>query len=306
MSLDTGKIGLWTFAFDGQPAGLLREAAGEIEELRYGAIWFGEAFARESFTQASLLLSATSKIVVATGIARVQWRDPAAAAHAQLTLAEAYPDRFLLGLGGKIASDQELIPGMIDRPGTPKPVAAMAGYLDAMDEVTARIEGYFSLPERPRRVLAALGPDMLRLAAERGWGAHPYFVPVEHTESARKIVGPDAFLGVEQAVVLEPDRTKAREIARSHVGPYVQIARHHRNNLNRLGYEDADFVDGGSDRLVDALVAGHTGRDPLESIKKRVSEQLAAGAGHVCLQVVTADSGRIPLDEWRLLAAALL
>jgi probable F420-dependent oxidoreductase len=306
MSLNAGNIGLWTFAFDGQPAAVLREAAVEIEELGYGALWFGEAFARESFTQASLLLGATSRMVVATGIARVKWRDPAAAAHAQLTLAEAYPDRFLLGLGGKVASNQEVVPGMIERPGTPKPVAAMAGYLDAMDKAAAKVEGYFSLPEPPRRVLAALGPGMLRLAAERGWGAHPYFVPVEHTESARKIVGPDAFLGVEQAVVLEPDRTKAREIARSHVAPYIQIAQHHRNNLTRLGYDDGDFADGGSDRLVDAIVAGHTGRDPLESIKKRVSEQLAAGASHVCLQVVTADSGRVPLTEWRSLAAALL
>jgi probable F420-dependent oxidoreductase len=305
MSLNPGSVGLWTWSFDGHPAGLLRDGAAEIEELGYGALWFGESLAREAFTQAGLLLGATSRIVVATGIARVFLRDPAAAAHAQLTLAEAYPDRFLLGLGGKIASNQGVIPGVIDRPGTPKPMAAMAGYLDAMDEATSKVERYFGLPERPRRVLAALGPDMLRLSAERGWGAHPYFVPVAHTESARKIVGPNAFLGVEQAVVLEPDRAKAKEIARMHTSLYVTV-QHHRNNLTRLGYDESDFANGGSDRLVDAIVAGHTGRDPLESIKKRVSDQLAAGASHVCVQVLTEDLGRIPLPEWRELAPALL
>lgn len=296
--MNTGKIGLWTFAFEGQPAGLVRDAAAEVDELGYGTLWFGEAAGREAFTQAGMLLAATSRIVVATGIARVFWRDPAAAAHAQLTLAEAYPDRFLLGLGGKIASDQQPIPGLIERGGTPRPVDAMRGYLDTMD--AAADKAAVRPAEPARRVLAALGPDMLRLAAERSWGAHPYFVTPDHTAQARKVMGADAFIGVEQAVVLE----SSRDLARQHVGPYIKIAQHHRNNLRRLGFGDDDLVDGGSDRLVDAIVAGHTGGDPLELIRQRVDDHLRAGADHVCLQVVTADQ-RIPVAEWRELAALL-
>lgn len=296
--MNTGKIGLWTFAFEGQPAGLVRDAAAEVDELGYGTLWFGEAAGREAFTQAGMLLAATSRIVVATGIARVFWRDPAAAAHAQLTLAEAYPDRFLLGLGGKIASDQQPIPGLIERGGTPRPVDAMRGYLDALD--AAADKAAVRPAEPARRVLAALGPDMLRLAAERSWGAHPYFVTPDHTAQARKVMGADAFIGVEQAVVLE----SSRDLARQHVGPYIKIAQHHRNNLRRLGFGDDDLVDGGSDRLVDAIVAGHTGGDPLELIRQRVDDHLRAGADHVCLQVVTADQ-RIPVAEWRELAALL-
>ncbi|WP_163509674.1 TIGR03620 family F420-dependent LLM class oxidoreductase [Fodinicola acaciae] len=296
--MNTGKVGLWTFAFDGQPAGAVRDAAAEIDELGFGALWFGEAGGREAFTQAAMLLAATSRIVVATGIARVFWREPAAAAHAQLTLAEAHPDRFLLGLGGKIASNQQRVPGFVERTGTPRPVEAMRGYLDAMDAAARKSA---VRPENPpRRVLAALGPAMLRLAAERSWGAHPYFVTVDHTAQARKIMGPDAFIGVEQAVVLEP----SRDLARQHIQPYVKIAQHHQNNLRRLGFGDDDLVDGGSDRLVDALVVGHTGGDPLPLIRQRIEDHLRAGADHVCLQVVTADQ-RIPLAEWRELAPIL-
>jgi probable F420-dependent oxidoreductase len=296
--VNTGKIGLWTFAFEGQPAGLVRDAAAEVDELGYGTLWFGEASGREAFTQAGMLLAATSRITVATGIARVFWRAAAGTAHAQLTLSEAYPGRFLLGLGGKIASDQRPVPGLIERSGTPRPVDAMRGYLDEMDAAAEKAAVPPAQP--PRRVLAALGPDMLRLAAERSWGAHPYFVTVDHTAQARKIMGPDAFIGVEQAVVLEPNR----DIARQHVGPYIQIAQHHRNNLRRLGFGDEDLADGGSDRLVDAIVAGHTGGDPLELIRQRVDDHLTAGANHVCLQVLTADQ-RIPVTEWRELAAIL-
>ncbi|HEY2697828.1 MAG TPA: LLM class F420-dependent oxidoreductase, partial [Pseudonocardiaceae bacterium] len=168
------------------------------------------------------------------------------------------------------------------------PLETMRDYLEAMDK--APLQGF---EVQPRRVLAALGPQMLRLAAEKTWGAHPYFVPVEHTAKAREILGPEPVLAVEQAVVLASDR----DMARTHVGLYL-AALHQTNNLRRLGFTDADFADGGSDRLVDAIVVtGDT-----DAVGKRIQEHLDADANHVCIQVLTADQGRIPLAEWRELA----
>ncbi|OXM46847.1 TIGR03620 family F420-dependent LLM class oxidoreductase [Amycolatopsis alba] len=264
------SLGIWTFSFDGKEIGEVRDAASEVEELGFDTLWFGEYLGREAFTQAGLLLAATSRLTVATGIARFDQREPATAAAAGRTLAEAYPGRFVLGLGGH-------------RPGA-KPLEAMRGYLDAMDAAE------LSTPDSPhRRLLAALGPKMLSLAAERADGAHPYFVPVEHTAQAREVMGPEAFLAVEQAVVLGSDR----EIARQHVSSYLELAAHHRANLRRFGFTEEDY---GSDRLVDALVA--VGEDAISS---RVQAHLDAGADHVCLQVLTVDE-RIPLAEWRVLS----
>ncbi|OXM53687.1 LLM class F420-dependent oxidoreductase [Amycolatopsis thailandensis] len=264
------SVGIWTFSFDGKEIGEVREAAAEVEELGFDTLWLGEYLGREAFTQAGLLLAATSRLKVATGIARFSHRAPVAAAAAERTLSEAYPDRFVLGLGGHL-------------PGA-KPLEAMRDYLDEMDGIE------LSTPDSPRRrLLAALGPKMLSLAAERTAGAHTYFVPVEHTARARRIMGPSAFLAVEQAVVLGSDR----EIARKHVSMYLELAAHHRANLRRFGFTEEDY---GSDRLVDALVA--VGED---AISARVREHLDAGADHVCLQVLTGDE-RIPLTEWRLLS----
>lgn len=153
----------------------------------------------------------------------------------------------------------------------------------------------------PRRLLAALGPRMLTLAAELTWGAHTYFVPAEHTERARRIMGPDAFLGIEQAVVLDHDPDRAREVATAHVAGYL-AAPHQVASLRRLGFGDEDVVGGPSRRLVDAIVAhGDT-----EAIRRRVQQHLEAGADHVCLQVLTADPARLPQEEWRELAPVLV
>ncbi|MER7860439.1 TIGR03620 family F420-dependent LLM class oxidoreductase [Amycolatopsis japonica] len=264
------SVGIWTFSFDGKEIGEVREAAAEVEELGFDTLWFGEYLGREAFSQAGLLLAATSRLTVATGIARFSHRAPVAAAAAERTLAEAYPGRFVLGLGGHL-------------PGA-KPLEGMRGYLDEMDGIE------LSTPDSPRRrVLAALGPKMLALAAERTDGAHTYFVPVEHTALAREVIGPSAFLAVEQAVVLGSDR----EIARRHVSMYLELAAHHQANLRRFGFTEEDY---GSDKLVDALVA--VGED---EISARVQAHLDAGADHVCLQVLTGDE-RIPLAEWRVLS----
>jgi probable F420-dependent oxidoreductase len=269
------SVGIWRF-FDGDPIGAVRETAAEIEELGFDAIWFGEYAGREAFTQAALLLAATSKLTIATGVARFDQRSPLAAEGAVRALGEAYPGRFIAGLGGH-------------RPGA-RPLTALREYLDGMDE--AELPGLPPPAPRPRRVLAALGPKLLDLAAERADGAHPYVVPPEHTAVARERLGPGKYLAVEQAVLLDA----APEVAREHVDGYVRFARHHQENLRRLGFTDADLADGGSDRLVDAIVASGE-----QAVADRIQAHLDAGADHVCLQVLTGDT-RLPTAEWRRLA----
>jgi probable F420-dependent oxidoreductase len=291
--MELGRIGIWTWAFEGQPAARVGEVAAELEELGYGALWFGETLGREAITQAALLLAATRRIVVATGIANVSYRTPLALAAAHRTLSEAYPGRFLLGLGGHRATNQAPMPVIDLLPALDgKPLAAMRAYLDALDAAPVQIP---EAAQPPRRVLAALGPRMLELAAERSAGAHTYFVPVEHTVQARALLGAGPLLAVEQAVVLGRDTALARE----HVTGYLH-ATHYANNLRRLGFQDAGQP-AVSDRTVDAIVA--TG--DVDAITRRVREQIDAGADHVCIQVLPATPGELPLAEWRELAQAL-
>ncbi|SFB52598.1 probable F420-dependent oxidoreductase, MSMEG_4141 family [Amycolatopsis marina] len=290
-----GKIGIWTFAFDAHPAGRVRDAAAELEELGYRAIWFGEALGREAMTQAALLLGATHRAVVATGIANVHLRTPLTMAAAERSLAEQYRGRLLLGLGGHRVPGSPNSFGGYRVPMSEKPVSDMRDYLDTMD--TAPLAGA-TPATAPRRVLAALGPRMLDLAAERTSGAHSYFVPVAHTAMARERMGTGAYLAVEQAVVLDSDPERVRQLQRAHVGAYLR-AQHQRNNLLRLGFDETELADGGSGRLNDALVAG----GDIKAISARVRAHLDAGADHVCLQVLTPSPGELPLREWRELAA---
>lgn len=292
-TLDVGRIGLWTFALEGQPQSRLRELAAEIDELGYGTLWFGEAFGREALTQAAMLLSATSRIVVATGIACIYGRDPLTMNQAHRTLAADFPGRFLLGLGLSAPMGVEKFRG---RPFGP-PIATMRDYLDGLDAAVVGPD----VPHTPRRVLAALGPKMLRLAAERSWGALTYLTPAEHTSRARDLLGAGTLLAVEQAVVLHDDQRRAREVAREHVAGYVRVP-HYVRNLRSLGFGEEELAGGGSDRLVDALVA----HGDLDAIVKRVKEQFDAGASHVCLQVLAADASAAPVREWREIAGALL
>jgi probable F420-dependent oxidoreductase len=231
--------------------------------------------------------------VVATGIANIWARDAQAMRAGQLTLAEAYPARFLLGLGVSHVPLVDTRGHRYDRP-----YSAMRAYLDAMDQ--ARYESP-APAESPIRVLAALGPRMLELAAERADGAHPYFVPVSHTELARRIMGPGKLLCPEQAVVMDPDPRSAREVARRHTGAYLRLP-NYRQNLLRLGFSEADCEGGGSDRLVDAIVA----HGSAEVVAQRLREHLQAGADHVAIQVLTGDPLVVPLAEWRELDRQLL
>jgi probable F420-dependent oxidoreductase len=291
--MNLGRVGVWTFQLELQPAAKAQEAAAEIEELGYGALWIPEALGREAFTHAALLLGGSRRIPVATGIANIWARDPMAMAAAQKTLAEAYPDRFLLGMGVSHAP-------MVGMRGHEyaRPLTAMRAYLDAMDRAPFMAT---PPPGEPERVIGALAPRMLKLAAERTRGAHSYFVPPEHTRRAREIMGPKALLAPEQAAVLETNADTARTIARGHMAIYLGLP-NYLNNLRRLGFGDDDFKDGGSNRLVDAIVAW----GDVDAVAKRVRAHHDAGADHVCVQVLGPDPRALPLEDWRRLAAALL
>jgi len=289
-----GRVGVWSFALESLTAAEEREAAAEIESIGYGAIWIPEAVdSREIFSHAAWLLSSTERAVVASGIANMWARDPAATANGWRMLSDAYPGRFLLGLGVSHAPS-------VQRRGHEyrRPLSAMRDYLDAMDRAAS------SAPEpetTPRMVLAALGPKMLGLASERALGAHPYFVPVEHTAFARQRLGPGPVLAVEQTVVLESDPATARRIARGFAVGYLQTDNYARN-LRRMGWTDADVRGEGSDELIDAVIAW----GDVDKIALRVRQHLDAGADHVCVQVVAEDDLDPCLEQLRELGPALL
>jgi probable F420-dependent oxidoreductase len=288
-----GRVGAWTFDIERLTASAARDYVRELERLGIGTLWIPESLgSKEVFAHAGLLLAATDRLVIATGIANIWARDATAMANGNRALFEAYPGRFLLGVGVSHAPVVRMRGASYE-----KPVEYMARYLDAMDK--APYTGA-PPPEPPGRILAALGPRMLRLAAERTIGAHPYFVPVEHTTIARKALGSGPLLAVEQAAVLSTDPTAARATARKHMKRYLALD-NYANNLKRIGWSDADLANEGSDKLVDAIVAwGDAG-----AIRARVDAHLANGADHVCLQVLRADITAHPLAEWRALAPSL-
>jgi probable F420-dependent oxidoreductase len=288
-----GRVGLWTFQLDLQPAPAAREAAAELEALGYPTIWLPEAVGRDPLVNSALLLSATDRLTVATGIASVWARDAQAMASGQLTLCEAFPGRFLLGIG---VSHQPMV-DLVRGHHYDKPLTKMRDYLEAMDNV------FYVAPrpaEEPRRVLAALGPKMLELAATKALGAHPYFVPVEHTAFARDALGEGPMLCPEQAVVLTSDPAVGRAAARQHMATYLGLP-NYTNNLRRFGWGDDDFADGGTDALVDAIVAW----GDEDAIVARVQAHVDAGADHVCVQVLDPNAAALPMPQWRTLAPAL-
>jgi probable F420-dependent oxidoreductase len=292
-NVDVGPVGIWYGMIDALPTPEARRAAQLIEELGFGALWVAEAVGRDPLVASAVLLSATKRIPLATGIANIYARDPMAMAAGQKTLAEAYPGRFLLGLG---VSHAHLVSN-VRKHDYSKPYSYMVDYLAQMDESLFMARG----PEEdPGRVLAALGPKMLQLAAESANGAHPYFTTPEHTKIARDTKGADALLAPEQMVVLETDPVEARHIARAGMAVYLR-APNYLNNLARLGFDDADIADGGSDRLVDAIVAWGSEAQ----IAARVAEHHDAGADHVCVQVLQ-DGTDLPEASLRRLADALL
>jgi probable F420-dependent oxidoreductase len=272
--------------------GAAADAAAELEELGYSALWMPGGEARTAFDAVGDLLRATRSVTVATGILSIWDADPQWVAAERAELHDAYDGRFLLGLGVSHAP-------MVDRdePGRyRRPLAAMRAYLASLDAAAPPV-----LVDQ--RALAALGPKMLLLARERSLGAHPYLGTSEHTRLARDAVGPEKLVAPELGVVLSRDADRARAIAREFLTPYLGLP-NYANNLRRLGFSEPDLADGGSDRLVDELIAW--GDD--EAIARRVQEHHDAGADQVLVQVLTGgrDPAALPRAEWRELAPALM
>jgi probable F420-dependent oxidoreductase len=291
-SVDIGRVGLWQGVLDAQPSSRVRELAAEIEAMGWPALWLPESTGRDALVSSSVLLSATTTMKVATGIAQIHARDPLTMANGQRTLAEAYDNRFLLGLG---VSHQPMIENA-RKQAYVKPYSFMKRYLAAMAEAPFTAHGP---AEAPPTIIAALGPKMLELARTIQ-GAHPYFVPPEHTVVAREALGPEPLLAVEQMVILDPDPTTARALARRDMARYLALP-NYANNLRRMGYSEQDLA-GPSDHLVDAIVAW--GDD--DAIAARVKAHHDAGADHVCVQHLVADRNLPPVDQWRRLAEILL
>lgn len=290
--LQLGRVGLWTADFDLVPMKVAQEGIARVEDMGFSTVWVPEAVLREPFASTALLLSATKSMVLATGIASLHARTAQTMQAGWKTLTEAFPERFLLGIG---VSHAPMVQG-VHKGSYDKPYSTMVEYLDAMDA------GVFFSPQPstpPRRVLAALGPKMLKLAADRGEGAHPYFTPVEHTAFARETIGKDALLAPELAVVLNQEPTAAREIASKYMATYTRLP-NYANNLKRFGFTDEEIT-GHADRLVDAIVP----RGSIDTIVSRIREHLDAGADHVCVQVLTGTPGVLPMKEWEELAEAV-
>ncbi len=278
------KIGVWA-GVDGLSAAEAAAFAKRVEGWGYGALWMPEAFGREVLSSAAWLLANTGSLVVASGIANIYARDALAAASAQKGLNEQSGGRFLLGLG---VSHAPLVKDLRQHE-YGKPVATMRGYLQAMARAP-----YQSIPPAvpPKTVLAALGPKMLELAAELADGAHPYNVTPQHTAEARSILGKDKLLCVEQGVILESDPAQARALGRKFLDLYLGLP-NYVNNWKRLGFGDADFAGGGSDRLVDSVIAWGDEK----AIRARLDEHWQAGADHICVQAI----GATPVPDERVL-----
>ncbi|KLL12420.1 MULTISPECIES: LLM class F420-dependent oxidoreductase [Protofrankia] len=285
-------VGIWNMGlrFGGEEQAV--EAAVAAEELGYTAVWLPDLGGGGLFERLTALLAATSRITVATGILNIWMHEPATVAERYAKLTGTYGDRLLIGLGVSHAP-------IVDQAAAGRyrrPLARMTEFLDGLDAASPAVPAH-------SRVLAALGPRMLRLAGERAHGAHPYLVPLEHVATARAALGPEKFLAPELAVVLETDPDRARQIARTGLGMYFDLP-NYMNNLRRYGFTDDDLAAPGSDRLIDALVAW----GDEETIAARVAAYRDAGADHVAVQVLIGEhtaAATFPIEQWRRLAPVL-
>ena len=264
--------------------------AGELESLGYSTLWIPDV-GGDVFGPLGNLLGATSTATIATGILNVWMHTPDETATQHAALTAAHGPRFLCGIG---TSHRPFI-DHVNTPGTyQNPVETMAGFLDGLDAAEVPLAA-------GDRVIAALGPKMLELARTRAAGTHPYLVTPELTAKARAGIGPDGLVASEQGVVLDTDQDRARATARLHLKTYLALP-NYSNNWKRQGFTDDDLADGGSDRLVDALVVW----GDEATIAARVQEHRDAGADHVCIQVLTDDPAALPIEQWRALAPALI
>ncbi len=288
MSSSLNGTGIWSASLRYGDPKQAADAAAELEGLGYTALWIPDV-GGDLFSAIENLLQATSSVTIATGILNLWMHEAGESAAQHERLTAAHGRRLLMGIG---VSHAPLIdhgsPGRYTRP-----LAQMREYLDGIDASPVPVPS-------DERVLAALGPMMLALAADRTAGTHPYLVTPDHTAVAREALGPDKLVLPEQAVVLETDPETARAIARMHLAGYLHLP-NYTNNWKRIGFTDDDLEAGGSDRLVDAFVAW----GDEDAIVARVQAQRDAGADHVCVQVLTNNLMEAPLPQWRTLAPAL-
>jgi probable F420-dependent oxidoreductase len=279
-------VGVWWSGSWRSAAEPTVDVAAELESLGYGALWSSGGFDPGLSPTFGRLLAATTRVAVASGIVSMWTGAPSEVGPAVAQLESRFPGRFLLGIG---ASHAPLVSDYA------RPYSHMVAYLDALDALDTPVP-------MGRRVLAALGPRMLELAAQRAAGAHPYFVPVQHTARARSVLGPGPLLAPEVAVVVESDPEAARALAREYARLYLELP-NYTENLRRFGFGDEDIAGGGSDRLIDAVVPW----GDVATVADRIREHHDAGADHVCLQVVSGP-GRdgFPLAEYTELAGALM
>jgi probable F420-dependent oxidoreductase len=289
-----GRTGVWSAELHFGDEGEAADTAAELEGLGYGAIWYPGAFGGRVFDMGENLLAATARIPVAIGILNLWKHTPAETAAGRARLEAAHPGRFLLGIG---VSHPAFVDSADDRRYR-TPLSAMRSYLDDLRQADPPVPGEGC-------VLAALRPRLRALARERTAGVHSYFVPPAHTAVTREALGPDALLAVAQAVVLERDASRAREIARNYTGTYLAMP-NYANNLLDLGFSEHDIAGAGSDALIDALVAW----GEVDAIHRKLAAQRDAGADHVCLNVITEQWGGPPFTppraQYRELAGALV
>lgn len=286
-------VGLWTGSLDYVPLSQACEYAVEIEELGYGALWLPEVAGRDVFVHLAMMLATTRTLVGATGIANIWARDAVTMAGSAATLTEAFPGRFLLGLG---VSHRDLVEDVRGSTYT-KPLHAMSTYLDAMTTAPYTAQR----PTTPvRRLLGALGPKMVELARDKTSGTHPYLVTPEYTKTAREALGPDQLLCPQQRVLLCETPSEARDTCRRLLAPFLRQENYRRNFL-RMGFTEDDVASPGTDRLIDHLVAWGAP----EKIRSRIQAHLDAGANHVAVHVLNNIRRSVPAADWRILAHAL-
>lgn len=288
-----GSLGVWTAALDALEVPAAREQVAALDSQGWGALWVPEAYGREALTASAVYLAACERMAVATGIASIWARDAVSANAGARTLEAAFPGRFVLGLGVSHAPLVERLRGHV----YDKPLSAMREYLEAMDASPYAAAGG---SDPPPRVLAALGPRMQELSREHTQGVHSYLVTPEATAATSAVLGSDKILAVEQAVVLDDDDAEWRERANWHLEIYTGLPSY-RASWSRQGFDEADLVRGGSDRLKSAMVVRG-----LDAIRGRVQEHMDAGATHVCLQVLDESPFHVPSQDWARLAEALL
>jgi probable F420-dependent oxidoreductase len=287
--MELGRIGIWSGQLRRADPSAIADAAAELDELGFGAIWVPGGHGGDVFGDVTRLLAATTRATVATGILNVWMHTPDETAAGHAALAGEHPGRFLLGLGVSHEPPVTSSGQVYERP-----LDKMREFLDALDAASPTVPA-------GERMLAALGPRMLELARDRSAGAHPYLVTPDHTATARGVLGVGPLLATEVMVVLDDDAERARAVARQHLSRYMVLP-NYTNNFLRYGFDEGDLLDGGSDRLVDGVIAWGN----LDTITARIGEHHDAGADHVCIQVLQADAAALPRDAWRSLATAVL